>query len=57
MVGDHLRDFVAVENFSREQRRAVTFEYADRWGEKWFMLPNPIYGSWVAASSAEMESE
>lgn len=57
MVGDHLRDFVMDEGASRERRREITFEYADMWGEKWFMLPNPIYGSWVASSRAEMFSE
>jgi acid phosphatase len=57
MVGDHLRDFVDVDDASRERRREVAFEYAAMWGEKWFMLPNPIYGAWVAASQSETISK
>jgi len=53
IVGDHLRDFVRVEGTSRDARRNATFDHAEMWGEKWFMLPNPLYGSWVGASSEE----
>ncbi|MFQ5415713.1 MAG: 5'-nucleotidase, lipoprotein e(P4) family [Myxococcota bacterium] len=53
IVGDDLRDFVAVQGDSRERRRGTTFVHAAMWGEKWFMLPNPIYGGWVAASKAK----
>jgi 5'-nucleotidase (lipoprotein e(P4) family) len=53
IVGDHLRDFTAVEGFSREERRDTTFEHTAMWGEKWFMLPNPLYGGWVRAPSIE----
>ena len=24
-------------------------EHASWWGERWFVLPNPIYGSWESA--------
>jgi 5'-nucleotidase (lipoprotein e(P4) family) len=57
MVGDHLRDFVQVDDRSKEKRREVAFRHAGMWGEKWFMLPNPIYGGWVAQSRAELFSE
>lgn len=53
ILGDHLRDFVSVEGFSREKRRKTTFDHAEMWGEKWFMLPNPLYGSWVGDPLAE----
>jgi acid phosphatase len=57
IVGDHLRDFTNVENFSRDERRNTTFEHAAMWGEKWFMLPNPLYGSWVGAPEIEKPLE
>jgi acid phosphatase len=53
VVGDHLRDFTQVEGGTREERRRITFEHAEMWGSKWFMLPNPIYGNWAAAGRAE----
>jgi len=53
VVGDHLRDFTNVEGKSRKERRRITFENAEMWGWKWFMLPNPIYGNWAAAGRAE----
>jgi acid phosphatase len=53
IVGDHLRDFVRVEGFLRDDRRRATFEHAEMWGQKWFILPNPLYGGWVGATSVE----
>lgn len=50
MVGDDLQDFVAVPATSTEDyRRALSDEHRGRWGEDWFQLPNPIYGSWERA--------
>jgi 5'-nucleotidase (lipoprotein e(P4) family) len=57
ILGDHLRDFTSVEGFSRKGRRKTTFKHAAMWGEKWFMLPNPLYGSWVGAPSVEKPLE
>lgn len=57
IVGDHLRDFTRVEGSSREERRGTTFDHAAMWGEKWFMLPNPLYGSWVVAPSMDEHLE
>lgn len=53
ILGDHLRDFVSVEGLSRDARRKITFDYAAMWGEKWFMFPNPLYGSWVSDPGSE----
>ncbi|MBK8284870.1 MAG: hypothetical protein IPK97_08230 [Ahniella sp.] len=50
MFGDNLGDFVDHVHQRPEQRRALaTKEGADsHWGRTWFMLPNPVYGSWLA---------
>ena len=47
--GDQLGDFVQVEANTREGRQALFDEYDDWFGERWWMLPNPTYGSWEPA--------
>ena len=47
--GDQLGDFVQVVPNTREGRGALYGEYEDWFGERWFMLPNPTYGSWEPA--------
>lgn len=42
MVGDNLNDFILGSEYKQD-------EHGDRWGTKWFVLPNPVYGSWDAA--------
>ena len=51
MAGDNLGDFVDAKdnNLSPQQRKAIVEEYADYWGEKWFMLQNITYGDWEGA--------
>ncbi|WP_411833317.1 5'-nucleotidase, lipoprotein e(P4) family [Pseudoxanthomonas mexicana] len=47
--GDQIGDFVQVQVNTREGRDALYEEYADWFGERWWMLPNPTYGSWEPA--------
>lgn len=49
MLGDNLGDFVDGINVGTQGRRDVMAPYAAWWGERWFMLPNPSYGSWENA--------
>jgi acid phosphatase len=46
--GDQIGDFVDVLN-TPEGRRAAVEPYLDWVGERWFVLPNPTYGSWEPA--------
>jgi acid phosphatase len=49
MFGDQLGDFIDgadADNSARLQRIAP---YRDWFGERWFALPNPVYGSWEKA--------
>jgi acid phosphatase len=39
MFGDNLRDFVQTEE--------EALKYKDNFGKSWFLLPNPVYGSWL----------
>ncbi|TWT18171.1 acid phosphatase [Luteimonas marina] len=47
--GDQLGDFVEVVANTPEARAALLEEYRDWFGERWWMLANPTYGSWEPA--------
>lgn len=47
--GDQIGDFMQVEVNTREGRDRLYDEYNDWFGERWWMLPNPTYGSWEPA--------
>ncbi len=49
VFGDDLNDFVPTKNISQDERDAIVEEYAEYLGRRWFMLPNPVYGSWDQA--------
>jgi acid phosphatase len=49
MVGDQLGDFIDVENNSPDARAQAAAPYADWFGTRWSMLPNPTYGAWDSA--------
>ena len=48
-VGDQLGDFVDVLANTPESREQVIEPYLGWIGERWFLLPNPTYGSWEPA--------
>lgn len=47
--GDQLGDFAKVEANTPAGRAALLEEHRDWFGERWWMLPNPTYGSWEPA--------
>ena len=47
--GDQLGDFAHIDANTPERRQALLDEYDDWFGERWWMLPNPTYGSWEPA--------
>ena len=49
MVGDDLNDFLDVGGLTVSERSEVTALYADYWGDRWWMLAGPTYGSWERA--------
>jgi 5'-nucleotidase (lipoprotein e(P4) family) len=49
LVGDDLNDFVNAREKSHAEREAIMARTASWWGTRWFMLPNPMYGSWERA--------
>ena len=49
LIGDDLNDFLSGVRATPDERRRLVAAYADRWGERWIALPNPMYGSWETA--------
>jgi acid phosphatase len=47
--GDQIGDFVDVSTNTAEGRRKVMATYLPWIGTRWFVLPNPTYGSWEPA--------
>lgn len=48
IVGDQLGDFVTEpEEATPASRNMLLSKYKENWGNTWFMIPNPIYGSWI----------
>ena len=59
LFGDDLGDFIpcvrrspsppCTEGSTQASRLALTREHDDYWGRGWYILPNPMYGSWTSA--------
>ena len=47
--GDQLGDFARIHDNSPAGRQALLDRYEGWFGERWWMLPNPTYGSWEPA--------
>ncbi|MBO6767002.1 MAG: acid phosphatase [Erythrobacter sp.] len=59
MAGDNLGDFADVFNANESAiaaRRAMVArgQYAQLWGNGWFLMPNPVYGAWQEGSIGEV---
>lgn len=48
-LGDQLGDFVDVLANTPQGRRDAVAGYTEWFGQRWFVLPNPTYGSWEPA--------
>lgn len=47
--GDQVGDFVSIASNTQAGRRAAITPYLDWVGQRWWVLPNPMYGSWEPA--------
>ena len=47
LIGDDLQDFLSSEELKDLSDNDFFEEYKKYLGKKWFVLPNPIYGSWM----------
>ena len=48
LFGDDLADFISEFRAAPEKRVTAALKRTE-WGTQWFMLPNPMYGSWEAS--------
>jgi acid phosphatase len=46
LIGDDLGDFVSGAGDTPKNRVQLARKYGSFWGTRWFLLPNPMYGSW-----------
>lgn len=54
-VGDDLADFLpAVRRQDVAERDRARCARDDFWGTRWFLLPNPVYGSWLVANGDDL---
>jgi acid phosphatase len=49
IFGDDLNDFVSAKDISQKERTKIIDSNQDKWGIFWYILPNPVYGSWENA--------
>jgi 5'-nucleotidase (lipoprotein e(P4) family) len=49
LLGDDLNDFADAREKSHAERAALIESNRSAWGTRWFIVPNPIYGSWERA--------
>lgn len=51
LLGDDINDFT--DDFEKDAvaraKQATDVPYRDKWGTKWIILPNAVYGSWYSA--------
>ena len=56
IVGDDFNDFLTAGP-SVEARLTASVAYDNYWGERWFLIPNPTYGSWERAVGYKVEDK
>ncbi len=49
LIGDDLGDFLSNVRVPVADRRKMVAPHDAWWGERWFAIPNPMYGSWEEA--------
>ena len=56
-VGDDLADFLpAVRRATVAERDRARCAHLDDWGRRWFIVPNPMYGSWLVALGPDLDA-
>lgn len=59
LIGDDFNDFFSVsrDQSNIEGRWSAVDAHSRYWGERWFLLPNPSYGSWERVFSNSLENK
>lgn len=50
LIGDDLNDFLSAKNLTIDQRKQLYLTNQENFGQSWFVMPNPNYGSWEQAT-------
>ena len=50
VLGDDLNDFASAREKTIAQRDEIIANTREWWGRRWFIIPNPMYGSWERAA-------
>ena len=56
LIGDDLNDFVTLP-FDVKVRAEFVADLGRYWGERWFMIPNPTYGSWERSVGMDVDTK
>ncbi len=56
LIGDDYNDFLAAGT-SAAERTAAMLPYERYFGERWFLLPNPSYGSWERVTGSTVKEK
>jgi acid phosphatase len=56
LFGDDLNDFAFAAGKSLEERDTIIRNTTQHWGTRWFILPNPNYGSWEKSALGNTNS-
>jgi 5'-nucleotidase (lipoprotein e(P4) family) len=56
LIGDDFNDFLSARSTS-EERQLQFQRHANYFGKRWFLMPNPMYGSWERAIGSDWESK
>ena len=67
LIGDDLSDFIpcvratpaapCTEAATADSRRRKVEQFSGYWGHGWYILPNPMHGSWLSFRSHEIGAE
>lgn len=59
LIGDDFNDFVSLarDQANVADRLTAVDAFERFWGERWFMLPNPTYGSWERAVGTGVDAK
>jgi acid phosphatase len=59
LIGDDFNDFVSLPSGQTAlgDRLTAVDAYSRYWGERWFLLPNPSYGSWERAVGTSVDAK
>lgn len=56
-LGDDLADFIpGVREATPSERALARCRHRDWWGTRWFVIPNPMYGSWKRVLGQDLQA-